>query len=73
MKNLPGATRIGAAEKRKAGHHVRPNFDKTPIGPVLSSSVRTAGDHAPAMTRKLVFWATDLVVKQLTANTRRLE
>ena len=22
-----------AAEKRKAGHYVRPNFDKTPIGP----------------------------------------
>jgi hypothetical protein len=25
-------------EKRKAGHHVRPNFDKTPIGSALSPS-----------------------------------
>jgi len=25
-------------EKRKAGHHVRPNFDKTPIGSMLSPS-----------------------------------
>jgi hypothetical protein len=68
MKISREATRFAAAEKRaekrKAGHHVRPNFDKTPIGAVLSSSAGTAGDHAPAITRKLAFWATDLVVKQ---------
>ncbi len=27
-----------APEKRMAGHHVRPNFDKTPIGSMLSPS-----------------------------------
>jgi hypothetical protein len=38
MKIYRGATRFAAAEKRKAGHHVRPNFDKTPIGTALSPS-----------------------------------
>jgi hypothetical protein len=38
MKIHRNATRFAAAEKRKAGHHVRPNFDKTPIGTALSPS-----------------------------------
>src|SRR5690606_198852 len=52
------------AQKRKAGLHVRPNFDKTPNWSVAFPKRRTGSDDAPAMTRKLVFWATDLVVKQ---------
>jgi hypothetical protein len=52
------------SEKRKAGQNVRPNFDKTPNWFFTFPKRRTEGDDAPAITRKLVFWATDLVVKQ---------
>jgi hypothetical protein len=48
-------------EKRMAGQIVRPNFDKTPIGPCFPKR-RTGGDHAPAMTGMPAFSATDLVV-----------
>jgi hypothetical protein len=50
-------------EKRMAGENLRPNFDKTPNWSELTER-RTAGDHAPAIGKKLVFRATDLVVWQ---------
>jgi hypothetical protein len=64
MMNLHGGQDLAAAEKRKAGLHVRPSFDKTPNWSFAFPKRRTGGDHAPADFRKLVFWATTLVVKQ---------
>jgi len=37
FQQLDSAGRFSIAEKRKAGLHVRPNFDKTPIDPRFSA------------------------------------
>jgi hypothetical protein len=72
MRNLHGGQQLAAAEKRKAGLHVRPSFDKTPNWPATFPKRRTATDDAPAITRKLALWATDLVVKQRNKPKRRV-